>query len=100
MIELCGDSSIIQTSMSFSSLINMASDESKARKIEGWSKQPDFIVSIIHQLQSKSVIFIGEVSPPSQKNNIYKNCNRFFEFGYRQRHIYKNNRLSVYWYRD
>ncbi|RIA84851.1 hypothetical protein C1645_742008 [Glomus cerebriforme] len=60
---------------------NTALEESKARKIEGRSKQPDFILSIIHQLQTKSVIFIGEVSPPSQKDNVYKNCNDLIRLG-------------------
>nr|CAG8619389.1 8927_t:CDS:2 [Entrophospora candida] len=54
---------------------NTALDESKARKFEGRAKQPDFIVSIICQLQSCATIFVGEVSPPSKKGDVYKNCN-------------------------
>ncbi|CAG8715223.1 35175_t:CDS:2, partial [Gigaspora margarita] len=51
---------------------NTEFDESKARKR---SKQTDFVVSIVHQLQTSGVIFVGEVSPPSEKNNEYE---RFF----------------------
>jgi hypothetical protein len=39
---------------------NTGFDESKARK-SGRSKQPDFVVSIIHQLQTSGVIFVGEL---------------------------------------
>ncbi|CAG8446616.1 10664_t:CDS:2 [Funneliformis mosseae] len=60
---------------------NIALNESKTRKFEGRSKQPDFTVSIIHQHQTESVIFVGEVSPPSQKNNVYKNCNDLIRIG-------------------
>ncbi|CAG8574688.1 14905_t:CDS:2, partial [Acaulospora morrowiae] len=42
---------------------------------------PDFTVSIIHQLQKNGVIFVGEVSPPSEKNNVYKNCNDLIRVG-------------------
>ncbi|PKC07898.1 hypothetical protein RhiirA5_500357 [Rhizophagus irregularis] len=60
---------------------NTGLDESKARKLQGRSKQPDFTVSIIHQLQDNGVIFVGEVSPPSEKNNVYKNCNDLIRVG-------------------
>ncbi|CAG8678438.1 17723_t:CDS:2, partial [Racocetra fulgida] len=60
---------------------NTALNESKSRKFEGRSKQPDFVVSVIHQLQTESVVFVGEVSPPSQKNNVYKNCNDLIRIG-------------------
>ncbi|CAG8640454.1 12319_t:CDS:2 [Ambispora gerdemannii] len=60
---------------------NTGLDESKARKPQGRSKQPDFVVSIIHQLQTSGVIFVGEVSPPSEKNNVYKNCNDLIRLG-------------------
>lgn len=53
---------------------NTALNESKARKFRGRAKQPDFVVSIAHQSQTVANIFIGEVSPPSQKTNVYKNC--------------------------
>jgi hypothetical protein len=53
---------------------NTALNESKARKFGGRTKQPDFVVSIVHQFQTVANIFIGEVSPPSQKTNVYKNC--------------------------
>ncbi|CAB5374967.1 unnamed protein product [Rhizophagus irregularis] len=53
---------------------NTALNESKARKFRGRAKQPDFVVSIVHQSQTVANIFIGEVSPPSQKTNVYKNC--------------------------
>ncbi|CAG8571211.1 11365_t:CDS:10 [Funneliformis mosseae] len=39
---------------------NTGLDESKVRKSEGRSKQPDFVVSVIHQLQTCGVIFVGE----------------------------------------
>ncbi|RHZ81429.1 hypothetical protein Glove_120g46 [Diversispora epigaea] len=60
---------------------NTALNESKSRKFEKRSKQPDFVVSIIHQLQTEAVIFVGEVSPPSQKNHVYKNCNDLIRIG-------------------
>ncbi|RIB05678.1 hypothetical protein C2G38_2117809 [Gigaspora rosea] len=60
---------------------NTGLDESKARKLQGRSKQPDFVVSIVHQLQTSGVIFVGEVSPPSEKNNVYKNCNDLIRVG-------------------
>ncbi|RIA85442.1 hypothetical protein C1645_781843 [Glomus cerebriforme] len=60
---------------------NTTLNESKSRKYEGRSKQPDFVVSIIHQLQTDSVIFIGEVSPPSQRSNVYKNCKDLIRLG-------------------
>ncbi|CAI2179326.1 16317_t:CDS:2, partial [Funneliformis geosporum] len=53
---------------------NTALNENKARKFRGRTKQPDFVVSIVHQFQTVANIFIGEVSPPSQKTNVYKNC--------------------------
>ncbi|CAG8619787.1 7407_t:CDS:10, partial [Funneliformis caledonium] len=60
---------------------NKALNESKSRKYKGQTKQPDFVVSIIHQLQTDSVIFVGEVSPPSQRNNVYKNCKDLIRLG-------------------
>ncbi|CAI2187763.1 7291_t:CDS:2, partial [Funneliformis geosporum] len=60
---------------------NTALDESKSRKFEGRTKQPDFVVSVIHQLQTVAVTVIGEVSPPSQKANVYKNCNDLIRLG-------------------
>ncbi|CAG8711406.1 3110_t:CDS:2, partial [Funneliformis mosseae] len=60
---------------------NKALNESKSRKYEGRTKQPDFVVSIIYQLQTDSVIFVGEVSPPSQRNNVYKNCKDLIQLG-------------------
>ncbi|CAG8609609.1 11242_t:CDS:2 [Funneliformis caledonium] len=41
---------------------NTSLDESKARKSEGRSKQPDFVVTVIHQLQTCGVIFVGETT--------------------------------------
>ena len=49
---------------------NTALNKSKSR-----TNKPDFVVSVIHQLQMVADISIGEVSPPSQKTNVYKNCN-------------------------
>ncbi|PKY52431.1 hypothetical protein RhiirA4_470062 [Rhizophagus irregularis] len=46
---------------------NTALEESR-RKSEGRPKQPDFTVSVVHQLQRKAVLFVGEVGPPSQKD--------------------------------
>ncbi|RHZ67208.1 hypothetical protein Glove_302g51 [Diversispora epigaea] len=60
---------------------NTALEESKAGKFEGRAKQPDFTVSVIHQLQTKAVLFVGEVTPPSQKNNVFKNCNDLIRIG-------------------
>ncbi|CAG8656323.1 16678_t:CDS:2, partial [Acaulospora morrowiae] len=60
---------------------NTALNESKSRKFEGRTKQPDFVVSIIHQFQTVAVVFVGEVSPPSQKNNVYKNCGDLIRLG-------------------
>ncbi|RHZ82782.1 hypothetical protein Glove_103g49 [Diversispora epigaea] len=60
---------------------NTALEESKAGKFEGRAKQPDFTVPVIHQLQTKAVLFVGEVTPPSQKNNVFKNCNDLIRIG-------------------
>ncbi|CAG8624649.1 6719_t:CDS:2, partial [Funneliformis caledonium] len=60
---------------------NMGFNKSKARKLEGRAKQPDFVVSVIHQLQICGVIFVGEISPLSEKNNIYKNCKDLIRIG-------------------
>nr|CAG8600818.1 9331_t:CDS:10 [Entrophospora candida] len=49
--------------------------ESKIRNLASRAKQPDFTVSLIHQQQIDSVIFVGEVSPPSERNNVFKNSN-------------------------
>ncbi|CAG8483603.1 6094_t:CDS:2 [Paraglomus occultum] len=60
---------------------NTALEESKIRAFEGRTKQPDFITSVVHQLHTKTVLFVGEVSPPSQKNNTFKNCNDLIRVG-------------------
>ena len=60
---------------------NTALDESKSMKFERRTKQPDFIVTVIHQLQTVADTVIGEVSPPSQKANVYKNCNDLIRLG-------------------
>jgi hypothetical protein len=36
--------------------------ESKARKLEGRTRQPDFIVSAINQLETSGTLFVGEVT--------------------------------------
>lgn len=59
---------------------NTALEESR-RKSEGRPKQPDFTVSVVHQLQRKAVLFVGEVSPPSQKDKVFKNCNDLIRLG-------------------
>ncbi|PKC54271.1 hypothetical protein RhiirA1_312484, partial [Rhizophagus irregularis] len=61
--------------------LNTALNESKTRKFEGRTKQPDFTVSIICQLQTSATLFVGEVSPPSKKGDVYKNCNDLIRFG-------------------
>ncbi|RIB28265.1 hypothetical protein C2G38_2158370 [Gigaspora rosea] len=60
---------------------NTGFNESKARKSEGRSKQPDFVVSAIHQLQICGVIFVGEVNLPLERNNVYKNCRDLISVG-------------------
>ncbi|PKK70650.1 hypothetical protein RhiirC2_453551 [Rhizophagus irregularis] len=60
---------------------NTALNESKTRKFEGRTKQPDFTVSIICQLQTSATLFVGEVSPPSKKVDVYKNCNDLIRLG-------------------
>ncbi|CAG8768546.1 18483_t:CDS:2, partial [Gigaspora margarita] len=54
---------------------NTALTESKARKFDGSrTKQPDFVVSVNYQSRATNVIFVGEVTGPAEKNNVYKNC--------------------------
>ncbi|RGB22392.1 hypothetical protein C1646_776154 [Rhizophagus diaphanus] len=54
---------------------NTALTESKIRKLDGSrTKQPDFVVSMNYQSRATNVIYVGEVSGPSEKNNVYKNC--------------------------
>src|SRR5207237_61802 len=49
--------------------------ESKMRKFDGSrTKQPDFVVSVNHQSRATNVIYVGEVTGPAEKNNVYKNC--------------------------
>ncbi|CAJ0628180.1 15498_t:CDS:1 [Entrophospora sp. SA101] len=55
--------------------------ESKIRNLASRAKQPDFTVSLIHQQQIDSVIFVGEVSPPSERNNVFKNSNDLIQLG-------------------
>ncbi|CAJ0636613.1 10310_t:CDS:2 [Entrophospora sp. SA101] len=55
--------------------------ESKIRNLASRAKQPDFTVSLIHQQQVDSVIFVGEVSPPSERNNVFKNSNDLIRLG-------------------
>ncbi|CAG8565835.1 4591_t:CDS:2 [Ambispora gerdemannii] len=60
---------------------NTALNESKTRKAEGRAKQPDFTTSIICQLQTSATLFVGEVSPPSKRGDVYKNCNDLIRLG-------------------
>ncbi|PKK61061.1 hypothetical protein RhiirC2_870715 [Rhizophagus irregularis] len=54
---------------------NMALTESKIRKFDGSrTKQPDFVVSMNYQSRATNVIYVGEVTGLSEKNNVYKNC--------------------------
>ncbi|CAJ0905698.1 11839_t:CDS:2, partial [Entrophospora sp. SA101] len=55
--------------------------KSKIRNLASRAKQPDFTVSLIHQQQIDSVIFVGEVSPPSERNNVFKNSNDLIRLG-------------------
>ncbi|CAG8535744.1 11165_t:CDS:2 [Funneliformis caledonium] len=53
---------------------NTALSESKVRKFDGLrAKQPDFVVSVNYQSQSANVIYVGEVTGPAEKNNVFKN---------------------------
>ncbi|CAG8497203.1 4307_t:CDS:2, partial [Paraglomus occultum] len=60
---------------------NTALNESKTRKAEGRAKQPDFTVSVICQLQTSVTLLVGEVSPPSKRGDVYKNCNDLIRLG-------------------
>ena len=60
---------------------NTALNESKTRKAEDRTKQPDFTTSIICQLQTSATLFVGEVSPPSKRGDVYKNCNDLIRLG-------------------
>src|SRR6266540_707276 len=54
---------------------------SKARKLEGRARQPDFVVSAIHQLETSGVLFVGEVTSPAEKGNEFTNCNDLVRLG-------------------
>jgi hypothetical protein len=60
---------------------NTGLKESKARKLEGRARQPDFLVSAIHQLETSGTLFIGEVTSPAEKGNVHKNCNDLIRIG-------------------
>ncbi|RIB06488.1 hypothetical protein C2G38_1938108, partial [Gigaspora rosea] len=60
---------------------NTGLKESRARKLEGRARQPDFIVSAIHQLETSGTLFVGEVTSPAEKGNVYKNCNDLIRIG-------------------
>ncbi|PKY13297.1 hypothetical protein RhiirB3_518679 [Rhizophagus irregularis] len=54
---------------------NTALTESRIRKLDGSrTKQPDFVVTMKYQSQTTNIIYVGEVSGPSEKNSVYKNC--------------------------
>ncbi|POG61091.1 hypothetical protein GLOIN_2v1486539 [Rhizophagus irregularis DAOM 181602=DAOM 197198] len=54
---------------------NTALTESKVRKFDGSrAKQPDFVVSVNYQSRASNVIYVGEVTGPSEQGNVYKNC--------------------------
>ncbi|CAG8714677.1 9400_t:CDS:2, partial [Funneliformis caledonium] len=38
------------------------------------AKQPDFVVSVNYQSRASNVIYVGEVTGPSEQGNVYKNC--------------------------
>ncbi|CAG8434375.1 14019_t:CDS:2 [Funneliformis mosseae] len=53
---------------------NTTLSESKVTKFDGLrAKQPDFVVSVNYQSQSANVIYVGEVTGPAEKNNVFKN---------------------------
>ncbi|CAG8849178.1 43663_t:CDS:2, partial [Gigaspora margarita] len=54
--------------------LNTGLKESRARKLEGRARQPDFIVSAINQLETSGTLFVGEVTASAKKGNVYKNC--------------------------
>ncbi|CAB4432782.1 unnamed protein product [Rhizophagus irregularis] len=60
---------------------NTGLKETKARKIEGRARQPDFLVSAIHQLETNGTLFVGEVTSPAEKENVHKNCNDLIRIG-------------------
>ncbi|CAG8771314.1 17296_t:CDS:2, partial [Cetraspora pellucida] len=61
---------------------NTTLTESKVRKFDGSrTKQPDFVVSVNYQSRATNVIFVGEVTGPTEKNNVYKNCLDLFRIG-------------------
>ncbi|CAG8459608.1 27089_t:CDS:2 [Dentiscutata erythropus] len=60
---------------------NTGLKESRARKLEGRARQPDFIVSVINQLETSGTLFVGEVTSPAEKGNVYKNCNNLVHVG-------------------
>ncbi|RGB26100.1 hypothetical protein C1646_609424, partial [Rhizophagus diaphanus] len=60
---------------------NTGLKETKARKLEGRARQPDFLVSAIHQLETSGTLFIGEVTSPAEKDNVHKNCNDLIRIG-------------------
>ncbi|CAB5213142.1 unnamed protein product [Rhizophagus irregularis] len=55
--------------------------ETKASKVEGRARQPDFLVSAIHQLEKRGSLFVGEVTSPAEKENVHKNCNDLIRIG-------------------
>ncbi|CAG8451302.1 7863_t:CDS:2 [Dentiscutata heterogama] len=60
---------------------NTGLKESRARKLEGSARQPDFIVSAINQLETSGTLFVGEVTSPTEKENVHKNCNDLIRVG-------------------
>ncbi|RGB26232.1 hypothetical protein C1646_427558 [Rhizophagus diaphanus] len=55
--------------------LNTDLKESKARKLEGRVRQPDFLVLAIHQLETSGTLFIGKVTFLAERGNVHKNCN-------------------------
>ncbi|RGB42693.1 hypothetical protein C1646_682536 [Rhizophagus diaphanus] len=56
-------------------LIRSLLTEIKLRKFDGSrTKQPDFVVSVNYQSRATNVIYVGEVTGPSEKTNVYKYC--------------------------
>ena len=51
------------------------------RESQRGDSQPDFVVSTIDQLQKSGVLFVGEVSPPSEIKDVYKNCDDLIRIG-------------------
>ncbi|CAG8538414.1 4379_t:CDS:2 [Cetraspora pellucida] len=62
-------------------LLSGYAENFQIRKAEGRAKQPDFTTSIICQLQTSAILYVGEVSSSSKRGDVYKNCNDLILLG-------------------